>query len=724
MRRPWIAISEYVLWIAVCAGLAAFIGLPASDQLPSRAIADSSPPQLPAAPVHALRQGEERWDKNLVLPTQSERIANYTMDVKLDPEARLISGWALLEWKNATGQPQQTFPFHLYHNAWKNTRSTFARENGWQFNRPTMQDGDYGYTNVKSVKVVDEDREIDITGTFTYIQPDDGNPDDQTVFQVTVPRPIAPGQTLKLKMEFVTKQPAPISRTGAIRSYHFVAQWFPKIGVWWRGAWNCHQFHANTEFFADYGVYDVTITLPASYVIGATGGIPKSERDNGDGTKTYRFVQEDVHDFAWVAAPDLVRHVRKFTHRELEPDERPDRHHPLRDVTVILLTQPHHGKEIIERYFDATFKALRYYGEWYGEYPYETVTVVDPANDSRSGGMEYPTLFTGGSNMFAPREQPTPESVTVHEFGHQFWYGLVGNNEFEEAWLDEGFNSYSQDRVLRTAYPPFNAVRYFFGGPGAGTIVGIPYVFRDVTVGRYTTGNSDLRLLGKNDVMARRGWEYYQTYGLNSYTKPAMSLLMLENYLGEEMMYRVMRTYHHRYRFKHPTTQDFINTVNEVSGKDMSWFFENTWFSSNLFDYSIAEITNRPIPKPRGIFSINGQPTAPDTSDVGMYECTVVVKREGEATAPVEIKVVFENGEERNQQWDGQYRWKKLVYRSASPVKYAVVDPDGKLVMDTNHNNNSKVVRPAGYRSLAAKKIASKWMFWLQNYFEFNGFWH
>lgn len=720
MKKSWIAFIEYGLWIVACVGLVAFIGLPSDDPLPKVQVSTPS--------IQAISLGSDPWDKNLVLPRQSDRIANYTMEVKLDSKARLISGWEVLEWKNTTGQPQQTFPFHLYHNAWKNNRSTFAKESGYQFSGRQMKEDDYGYTDVKSVKVLEGNSEIDITSSFKYIQPDDGNPDDQTVFQVITPRPIPAGQTLKLKIEFETKQPIPISRTGAKRDYHFLAQWFPKIGVWWRpqggkGAWNCHQFHANTEFFADYGVYDVSITLPSSYVIGATGGIPKEEKDNGDGTKTVRFFQEDVHDFAWVTAPDLVRNVRKFVHRDREADERADRHHQLLEVTVILLTQPHHNN-LIDRYFDATFKALRYYGEWYGEYPYETVTVIDPANDSRSGGMEYPTLFTGGSNIFAPKEQPSPESVTVHEFGHQFWYGLVGNNEFEEAWLDEGFNSYSQDRILNTAWPPFKAVRYFFGGPGAGTSVGIPYVFDEVELGRYTTGNSEIRRQGKNDVMARKGWEYYQTYGLNSYTKPAMSLWMLENYLGEEMMYRVMRTYHHRHRFKHPTTQDFINTVNEVGGKNMNWLFENTWFSSNLFDYSIDNITNRPIPPPQGIFTMNGMPMAAGTSDSGIYECTVVVKREGEAIAPVDIKVVFGNDEERAEQWDGQYRWKRFVYRTTSPVKYAVVDPEGKLVMDINYNNNSKVVRPPEFRSLAAKKIASKWMFWLQNYFEFNSFWH
>ena len=138
--------------------------------------------------------------------------------------------------------------------------------------------------------------------------------------------------------------------------------------------------------------------------------------------------------------------------------------------------------------------------------------------------------------MFAPKETSSPEGVTVHEFGHQFWYGLVGNNEFEEAWLDEGFNTYSTDRVIRTAWPPFKSSRYYFGGPGAGSFVGIPYVFNEVDNLELLSANTGLRQQGKNDVMTRKGWEYYQSYGLNSYTKPGMSLMMLERYLREEWM--------------------------------------------------------------------------------------------------------------------------------------------------------------------------------------------
>jgi len=715
MSRSWISATEYAVLLVVLIALTAFIGLPSSERLDLHGSAtvvdqETAPP-------------DRGWEQYLILPTQSDRIANYRMDVRLDTQANIIRGWLIVEWKNTTGRFQRDFPFHLYHNAWKNNRSTYAKESGWSLRRLAMTEDEYGYTNVGSVKLLDDGEEIDITSTFAYIQPDDGNKDDQTVFQITTPRGILPGATARFKIEFETKQPLPISRTGVIRDYHFVAQWFPKIGVWWNGEWNCHQFHASTEFFADFGVYDVTITLPSRYVVGATGGFPEWERDNGDGTKTLNFYQADVHDFAWLASPHLVQTVRKFRHVEPDPDESLDYHHPLREVDVILLTQPHHANTI-DRYFDATFKALRYYGERYGEYPYETVTVVDPANGSRSGGMEYPTLFTGGTTMFAPEEQPSPESVTVHEFGHQFWYGLIGNNEFEEAWLDEGFNSYSQARVMERGWKPFKTVRYFFGGEGAGTSVGIPYVFRDIDQERYSTGNLQVRELGTHDVMTRRGWEYYKSYGLNSYTKPAMSLIMLENYVGEETMYRIMRTFHHRYRFKHPTTQDFVRTVDEVTGKDMRWFFDNTWFSSSLFDYSLDAIENRKIPPSEGMFTNNGEPVdRPELSD-NLYECTVVVRRIGEAIAPVDVKIVFANGEIVREQWDGEYRWKKFTYARKTPVKYAIVDPDRKLVLDVNYNNNSKVARDRDFRSLAARKIASKWMFWVQNYFEFGSFWH
>ena len=717
MARATAAV-EFILLLGIVVLVGAFVGSP-----------QSRPPQTPSisATVARIQQGSPQWDESLVLPRQSDRIANYSIDVRLDPDRAVVSGTEVLEWKNTTGLPQTTFPFHLYHNAWKNNRSTYAKENGWNFYRGEMSPDDYGYTNVRRVTLLERTREVDITSTFTYIQPDDINAEDQTVFQVVSPRAVRPGEVMRMRIEFETKQPAPISRTGKIRTYHFFAQWFPKIGVWSNGAWNCHQFHANTEFFADYGVYDVRITLPSDYLIGATGGIPKEVQRNDHGTTTHRFVQADVHDFAWLASPELVIEKRTFSHAVPEAGEHPDRHHALRDVTVILVLQPHHTP-LAERYFDATFKALRYYGEWYGEYPYDCVTVVDPANGSRSGGMEYPTLFTGGASLFASKRSPSPESVTVHEFGHQFWYGLIGNNEFEEAWLDEGFNTYSQDRVLLrgwddgSAISTWRATRSFFGGPGASSYVGIPHAFEEVPVIRMATGNLELRRWGNYDVMARRGWDYYQTYGTNSYTKPAMSLHTLERYLGEETMYRVMRTYHHRFRFKHPTSRDFISVVNEMSGKDLTWFFDNTWFSSDLFDYKVEAITNTRMPEPAGRFDWNGRDSLSPVPSEGKFVSEVVIKRDGGAIAPVDVRVIFEDGKELRESWDGKYRWKKFMYTGNASVRSAEVDPDKKLLMDVNWNNNSKVVG-VSEPSLAARKYGAKFLFWVQSYFDLASYW-
>jgi len=320
---------------------------------------------------------------------------------------------------------------------------------------------------------------------------------------------------------------------------------------------------------------------------------------------------------------------------------------------------------------------------------------------------------------------PSPESVTVHEFGHQFWYGLVGNNEFEEPWLDEGFNTYSQDRVLMHGWSetpfqyensPWRGYDMYLGGRGAGTSVGIPVVVQEVPSLRLLTGNVQLRRSGKNDPMARKSWEYLDSYGLNAYTKPALTLHTLERYVGEEMMYRIMRTYHHRFRFRHPTSADFIKTVEEVTGKDMAWFFDQTWFSSDLFDYELYSIENTSIPAPSGV--IDGGTV--DT-DENTYLSTVVVRRLGEAVAPVNILVTFEDGTTKVFDWDGKDRWTKLSLSGDVRVSSAIVDPYRKLLLDVNWVNNGKVVTQGP--STAALKWGVRFLFWVQSYLDLATQW-
>ena len=211
------------------------------------------------------------------------------------------------------------------------------------------------------------------------------------------------------------------------------------------GTWNCHQFHVGTEFFSDFGVYDVRMTVPRGWPLAATGR-ERERTDNADGTTTHRYYQEDVHDFAWTTSPDFLEARERFEHPGLPP------------VDMRLLLQPEHASQAA-RHFESARATLRYYGEWFGPYPYGHLTIVDPAWQSESDGMEYPTLFTVGTWWLMPRKDTYMEDTVVHEAGHQWWYGMVATNEFEDAWMDEGINQYANARVMAEEFPDGREVR-------------------------------------------------------------------------------------------------------------------------------------------------------------------------------------------------------------------------------------------------------------------------
>ncbi len=664
----------------------------------------------------------------------SPRNANYTIEVKLDPQAKTLAGREIITWRNDRDQPTNELRFHLYYNAWKNTRSTWLLERtltGGSLARGAARDireEDWGYVNVNSIKILSQAKSeaeavrgrgnvelalaeekfsaIDITANKRFAAPDDGNPDDQSVLVVTLPHTVAPGESIQVELAFTSKIPRTFARTGYRGNYFFIAQWFPKLGVYENGgAWNCHQFHAGTEFFSDYGVYDVKITVPSNYVVGATGRLVE-KTDNPDGTSTHRHVQADVHDFAWTTSPDYVVREKRFEYAGLPA------------VDMRLLMQPEHLGQT-ERHFAATAAALQYYGTWYGAYPYGHSTVIDPAYESGSGGMEYPTLFTCGSRWLNPLGGGSPEGVTVHECGHQFWYGIVGNNEFEHAWLDEGFNTFSTARTMEAAFGESSWVRRYFRGF-------FPVKFDEVKLPRMTHGNrlQGYRPVATSDAQATLTYHYFPATGARiTYDKTALWLGTLERYLGWETLQQIMSTFFERYKFKHPVPEDFFAVVNEVTGKDMTWFFDQVHRSSEVFDYAVQSVSSIPA-VPEGFIDVDDKVTytgKPKTATNGsanngngkLYRTQVVVRRNGGAIFPVDVLMIFANGDTVRESWDGKDRWKLFAYEKPARLKYATVDPERILVLDINYTNNSKLLQPAA--ALPARKWASKWMIWLQD---------
>ena len=678
--------SSFLLLIAVTVvfGLAVS-GRPVSNEGVSMVVQPNdqqTPRPLPTAPVGR----------------RSARNASYSIDVRLDPEARTLEGREILTWRNTTRRATSELRFHLYYNAWKNTRSTWMREHilsrGTRLaSRPPE---DWGWIDVTRIRRAATENEpaVDLTAEATHIAPDDDNPDDQTVLSVPLPRRVEPDETVEIEIEWTSKIPRTFARTGVIGNYFFIAQWFPKIGVLESSGWNCHQFHAGTEFFSDYGVYDVRVTVPTGWVLGATG-VRQSVEDHDDGTSTHRYVQGDVHDFTWTTSPDFIEHTALFEHERLP------------SVEMRLLLQPEHAGQA-DRHLDATRATLQYYGEWYGPYPYRHITIVDPAWRSGSGGMEYPTLFTAGSAWLAPDDVTRPEGVTVHEAGHQFWYGLVGNNEFEHAWLDEGLNTFSTARTIAEAFEPNYYSRRYFGGF-------VPYVFHDIPLSRASDGNrlNGYRMAARSDVQSTPTYQYWPgTGGAISYNKTALWLHTLERHLGWETLQQILSTVFSRFTFGHPTPRDFFAVANEVSGTDLTWFFGQVHRSSNVFDYGIQQLTSQPAGG-RGLFEDGDERQFAERGDNDRFKTDVVVRRYGEATFPVDVLIVFADGEEVRERWNGLERWKLFTYERDARVARAEVDPDRVLLLDVNRTNNSKTLTPK--TAEATTKWMLTWMVWLQD---------
>jgi len=630
----------------------------------------------------------------------SPRNANYSIDVRLDHASRSLTGREVITWRNISGASTSELRFHLYYNAWKNARSTWMREArlGRRARAASPKTDDWGWIDVTAVRLATGDSApVNLSSQRRYISPDDGNVDDQTVLQVPLPAPVKPGDTVNIEVSWTSRIPRTFSRTGAIASYYFLAQWFPKLGVLEDTGWNCHQFHVGTEFFSDYGVYDVRMTVPKAWVLGASGR-EQSRTDNADNTTTLTFHADDVHDFAWTTSPDYIEHRARFEHATLPA------------VEMRLLLQPEHAGQA-ERHFDATRTALRYYGEWFGAYPYGYITVIDPAWQSGAGGMEYPTLFTAGSRWLAPAGVADPEGVTVHEAGHQFWYGIVGNNEFEDAWMDEGFNTFSTGRAIEAnpAYRVNYVAQRYFGGF-------VPWVFKDITVSRDVDENglSGYRASAESDAQSTPTYKYFPaTGGGLSYSKTALWLHTLERYVGWPTLQRVMSTHFSRWQFRHPKPQDFFAVVNEVTERDMTWFFDQVYRSSLVFDYGIGSIGSEPAKGP-GFVDRNGKVELDENAgQAGPVRTTIIVRRYGEAVFPVDVQVVFKNGEKVRERWNGRGRWTAFTYERAVPAAYAVVDPERILLLDINRSNNSFTTTPVA--DAAARKWMLKWMVWLQD---------
>ncbi|MCR5455563.1 MAG: M1 family metallopeptidase [Bacteroidales bacterium] len=634
-------------------------------------------------------------------PLRTTQVASYNIEAKLDPDAKMVSGVEVVTWKNTSSDTISELMFHTYLNAFKNSSSTYFKESAFNtgYNLGEyLDESEMGYIDINRMVIVDGEP---LTQDMKYVRPDDNNADDETVLSVKLPKKLLPGEEIKVQITFLSKLPQIISRTGYERGDFFmVAQWFPKMAVYepkgmrqrTKGGWNCHQFHYHSEFYADFGTYDVSINVPEKYKVAATG-VATYEATVGDGTKVYKFQASDVIDFAWTASPRYNVISDTFNNKGVK-----------------LVYMPEHGGES-ERYITAIKNAMEYMEKHVGEYPYPQITIVDvPYYAGAAGGMEYPMFVTASTFKNVPSGIRSMESTVIHEFVHNYFMAVVASNEFEEAWLDEGITQFYESQIMDEYYGEGSLVNFF----------GLK--INDTEHDRLAYTQSYNPAISTIDKYA---WQFPSyTYGTMVYDKASTMMQTLKGLMGEEHFDNAMKNYYSQYMFKHPSGRDFTAVINEEVakmndpnlGSNLDWFFQSMLRTDEVCDYKLTKIVNRLQNQSKhGFFDTGIEKLFVDQDTTEEIVSSIYVQRMGTMIMPVEVLVTFENGNTQLLKWNGKERCKEFVINTTSRVVSAQIDPDNKVACDIDLVNNSVTTESTPN---PIWKYAVKFLFWLENIFQ------
>jgi hypothetical protein len=603
----------------------------------------------------------------------SNRVANYEIHVKLDHAKRQISAHQVITFTNHSPQPIKYLRLYMYLNSFKHTETTFLKgaPNIFGNSYADRAQDEWGWIHLDTFRA-----ESGAILATKYVQPDDQNPDDQSVLHVDLDTPLAPGQTTKFTLVWQAQMPKTIARAGYSKDFYLFCHWFPQMGVWQEKTtgvwdWNCHQFFRQTEFFADFGVYDVHINTPKQFVLGASGCLV-GEKQEPDGTLTRHYRADDVIDFAWSIYPRF---------QVLE-----DR---WRNVQIRILYPPEHAA-MAPRYLRTMRFAFEWLDKHVGNYPYVTMTAIDPPfHGLRSGLMEYPTLITLGSFYGIPNSIHTSESLLVHEFVHQYFMGMVATNEKEEAWLDEGFTTYYEDRIIDDLFGPRHA------------LVALPfYGFNNAEQSRLEyTGMSNPR----EAITGIPGWEAKEGNRKSLvYSKTATILRTIQGIVGTAAMDGFMRNWFESQRFKHPRGSDFLQHVQHYftisHGAEMAMrlreLVRTGIYEAKVIDYAVTRVEEQNIDGMAGLFGDRPDEFRYTTTTASRAKTIIEVQRKGDWIQAVLIQVKFRDGSTETYHWDGVAGSKIIEITDGRRVLSAEIDPFQALPLDIDLNNNSITTQP------------------------------
>jgi Peptidase family M1 domain len=575
-------------------------------------------------------------------PPEQPRV-DYTLHASLDHERHQLTGRGVITLHNSSQAELANLYVHLYLNAFKSPRSLFFRSHARA--RSGQRPERWGEQTVTHFGRVGSDENL-----WPQVAHSPDDPEDETDILVPLPTPIAAGERAQFRVEWTSELPSLVERTGFKGDFHFMGQWFPKLAkLEPDGTWAHFAFHPHAEFYANFGDYEVTVDVDEQCVVGASGAL---ERETSLGFRkqlTYR--AQGVHDFAWTAWPGFET-----------------RSSVLGGVRVHNVFPPGFGKNV-ERSLSAVELGLRHYGARYGPYPYADLTVVHPPDwAGPAGGMEYPGLITTNGPWYSGWLSNAVEQVTLHELGHQWFYGMLASNEAAWPFLDEGLTSFAEARALQELLGPGNA--FDLGGIRVGAHAYYRYWGKD-----------------PSEPIAQAASDFTSFFEIGKlvYSRTATLLETLAR-VHPEAFERALADYTRQQRFSHPDPEALLGALERHLGPAAAATCRQALFERGDVDFAVHDA--------RSTAATNG----------AGHEAAAVLTRRGLLEFDVDVVFTHEDGSRVTRRWDGRGTQTQFSYEAQSPLVSVVIDPELRVLLDGDLSNNSastaQLQRPPWHRRL------------------------
>ena len=609
--------------------------------------------------------------------------ADYEMEITLHDSIKQITGTTILKYTNNSPDTLERIYLHLYPNAFQ-VGSVKYREyvgNAGRVSRAKyFKDQLDGFTS--KIDIHDFSIALPKQGqSWIHKTPILSNYKiDDTILEAHLLKHIAPGETARIDLRWTHHVGEMVERAGLYEGQYNMAQWYPKIAVYDENGWHSDVFHAEGEFYGEFGDFKVKFDLPKAFIIASTGvvidGDPGWNDVEVDTTLDYdiwldihnstnmemqederrvvTFLAENVHDFAWVASRDLLYEGG------LSRDSK---------TKIHVLYDKDRGEDWTKVVLERSINALDWLETKFGDYPYPQITTVDRI---KNGGMEYPMLVMNGRDS---------ESLIVHEYGHVYFYGIIANNELDEAWLDEGLTTNQTTDYMMKKYGDHGFDIKLYEDYHT-----FPRKLYPLENDLHADQWSVIRYLrsGHNENISRPSYLFNSgmSYRRNAYTKPSLMLFELKYILGDSLFYSAMQHYYSKWKLKHVNEDRFIHAIQEHVNLDLTWFFEQWLHTTKNLDYSISHFKK-------------------EQNKDSSWDIELGIKSTGNRFMPMLIETTYEDGS-KDRRW-----WKNHLWRYQDTLRYSVknkpihvvLDPDVQTV-DLDYRNNTTRMK---------KKILFRW---------------